>query len=68
MKIYGYIDLQELLHLYKINKISCWMDQGIQATLGQWCILANMSIGKLFIAQGLNNTLLAQLQYVWCNL
>jgi len=67
MKIYGYIDLQELLHLYKINKISWWMDQGIQATLGQWCILGNMSIGKLFIAQGLNNTLLAQVQYIGYN-
>jgi hypothetical protein len=40
------------------------MDQGVQAAIGQWCILGNMSVGKLYIAQGLNNTLIGQVQYV----
>lgn len=36
------------------------MGQGIQAALGYWCILTNMSVGKLYIFQGMNNTLFAQ--------
>lgn len=38
-------------------------DQDKQAIVGNYRIIANMSMGKLFVTSGLNNTFLAQVQF-----
>lgn len=38
-------------------------EQDKQAICGNWTILSNFSIGKLYVTTGLNNSYMAMLQY-----
>lgn len=37
-------------------------DQDQEVIIGNWRVIANMSIGKLLVTKGLNNGLVAQIQ------